>query len=267
MLYLSRRTLAIVLAVLVAVAYVSSGQGWPTASPMVQESEQESRPALAPGTEMPIFYAFTKEPLVGLTFDISWGDKVVGPILDVLKQYGVHATFFLSGFWAKEHPDIVHRIVAEGHEIASHGDEHVNLNELSRAQITDNIRTADADLREASGTQPHWLRPPNGAYNELTLAVARQLGYETVIWSVDSLDWKRPGAEFIKQRVTSLVFPGAVVLFHASDSAPDTPVALPQVLAQLKAKGSKVTTLCQVVSQAEPAPDDPRGRPDYPPND
>src|SRR5690606_27299566 len=87
------------------------------------------------------------------------------------------------------------RIVAEGHEIGSHGDDHVNLSQYDANAIARNIMTAHRDLEEVTGTQPRFFRPPNGDYDDLVVATARQLGYETVIWSLDTIDWKNPGVE------------------------------------------------------------------------
>ncbi|MDI3316350.1 MAG: polysaccharide deacetylase family protein [Bacillota bacterium] len=272
--FVGRRALVAALALLLAAAYglrwaggLASGAGARAERP-VPEHEEVIAPA--PGAsppQLPIFYARTTRRVAGLTFDISWGSKVAPLVLDVLQQHHVHATFFLSGFWARQHPDLVRRMVAEGHEIASHGDEHVDLDRLSREQVRENLLTAQRDIRSVVDVRPRFLRPPNGAYSGMVVETAHQLGYETVIWSVDSLDWKRPGPEAIVRRVTSLVFPGAILLFHASDSAPDTPVALPAVLATLKARGYRAVPLGELFKEAPPARDDPRGRPDYPPND
>ncbi|MDI3299265.1 MAG: polysaccharide deacetylase family protein [Bacillota bacterium] len=271
-LLLRRRTLVTALALLLAAAYGLRAGGWPGAGGRADRPVPEHEEVIAPApgeppAARPIFYARTTRRVLALTFDISWGSKVAPLVLDVLKQYRVHATFFLSGFWARQHPDLVRRMVADGHEIASHGDEHVDLDRLSREQVRRNLSIAERDIRSVVDVRPRFLRPPNGAYDAMVVETARQLGYETVIWSVDSLDWKRPGPEAIVRRVTSLVFPGAIVLFHASDSAPDTPVALPTVLANLKARGYRAVPLGELLKEAPPARDDPRGRPDYPPND
>src|SRR5690606_9119361 len=85
--------------------------------------------------DRPIYLIPTSEPAVALTFDISWGEKSPGPILDILKEKQVTATFFLSGPWVESHPELAKRIADEGHEIASHGHRHINYSPLSRAEI------------------------------------------------------------------------------------------------------------------------------------
>lgn len=212
-------------------------------------------------TQMPIFYVRTDRKAVALTFDISWGDKTPAKILDVLKEHSQKATFFLSGPWAKHYEDTVRRIVSEGHEIASHGQEHDNLSQASKEQIRLNIKSAHDILVNVSGTSPRYFRPPNGDYDDLVVLGARELGYETIIWAVDSLDWMNPGATYIVERVSSLVFPGAIILFHASDSAKETHDALPMVMDNLKAAGYELMPLGQLMGLGKPARDDPRGRP------
>src|SRR5690606_41771866 len=94
---------------------------------------------LARGLDMPSFYVRTAQPLVALTFDFSWGRQTAGPVLDILKEKGVRATFFLTGFWAKKQRDIAQRIVADGHEVDSVGDDHGNLSRYDGHAIVDNI--------------------------------------------------------------------------------------------------------------------------------
>ncbi len=216
---------------------------------------------MAAGADMPLFYVKTDRKVAALTFDISWGNKTPEQVLDVLREYNQKATFFLSGPWANHYKDTVRRIVAEGHEIASHGQDHVNLSQEDKDSVTDNIKTAHDILVNLTNTSPKYFRPPNGDYDDLVVLTARELGYETVIWAVDSLDWKDPGPSYIVERVSKLMFPGAIILFHASDSARRTPEALPMVFENLKTAGYELLPLGELVSLGKPARDDPRGRP------
>jgi len=231
------------------------GLGWQRAVPVSLALP------VARGLDMPIFYVRTDQPLVALTFDISWGRQTAGPVLDILKEKGVRATFFLTGFWAKKQRDIAQRIVADGHEVASHGDDHVNLSRFDGDAIADNILTAHRDLEEATGQQARFFRPPNGDYDDLVVATARQLGYETVIWSLDTLDWKNPGVDYMVRRVLDNVRPGDIVLMHASDSSKQIHLALPRIIDGLRAQGYRLVTLGELLAAGTPGRDDPRGRP------
>ncbi|AFM00811.1 putative xylanase/chitin deacetylase [Desulfitobacterium dehalogenans ATCC 51507] len=204
----------------------------------------------------PVYSAEVTTNEIGLTFDISWGEKTPEPILDILKEKGVKATFFLSSPWASKHEDLVKRMVADGHEIASHGNRHVDLNTLSPGEIEREIMTAHEVLQHITGQKISLLRPPNGAYDNKLISVSQRLGYQVIQWSVDSLDWKRPGPEAVIRNVLNGLpnghgaRPGDIILFHASDSAPDTIKALPVVIDQLIAKNYQLVPVGQLLKSA-----------------
>lgn len=210
------------------------------------------RHLLVSGRLMPVYRAVTREKRVALTFDISWGQEMPPRVLDALKAEGVRATFFLSGPWARSYPDLVKRMAGEGHEIASHGYEHVNLSGYSREFITDNIRRTHEILVELTGQQPRFFRPPNGDFNDLVIQTAIELGYVTVIWSLDSLDWKRLNSDEIAKRILGRVKQGDIILMHASDSAPGTPGALPAIVQGIRAKGLEMVRLGELMQPPPP---------------
>lgn len=204
----------------------------------------------------PIYSATVQTNSIGLTFDISWGEKTAEPILDILRQANVQATFFLSSPWASKHPELVKRMVADGHEIGSHGNRHIDLNTLSPGEIESEILIAQEALEAISGQKVRLLRAPNGAYDNKVVSVADQLGYKVIQWSVDSLDWKRPGADTIVNNVLNGTQPGKgakpgdIILFHASDSAPDTIQALPIVIQSLQSKGYSLVPVSNLLNEA-----------------
>ena len=208
------------------------------------------------GKLKPIYSAQVTTNEIGLTFDISWGETTAEPILNILKEKGVHATFFLSSPWASKHEDLVKRMVTEGHEIASHGNRHVDLNTLSPGELEREILSSQEVLEKISGRRISLLRPPNGAYDNKVISVSHRLGYKVIQWSVDSLDWKRPGPEAVISNVLNGIRnghgaqPGDIILFHASDSAPDTIKALPVVLERLKAKNYSPVPVGQLLRSA-----------------
>ncbi|MGQ9778440.1 MAG: polysaccharide deacetylase family protein [Bacillota bacterium] len=214
------------------------------------------RPTLA---EMPLFYVKTEEPKVALTFDISWGEKTLPQVLPILARMKVRATFFLSGPWAQSHPALVRAIQAGGHEIASHGQEHVNLSQYPEEKIRENIGRAHRILTELTqGRVAYFFRPPNGDYDDLVVVTARSQNYETVIWAVDSLDWQNPGVEYMVRRVVEKTFPGAIILCHASDSSRQIHEALPGMIEGLRAKGYQFVTMSELIRCGRPGRDDPR---------
>lgn len=215
------------------------------------EEQNDAAPvsaALQP-TLRPIYSAKTDEKVVALTFDISWGKLMAPKVLDVLDQEKVKATFFLSGPWAQNHVETVERIAKAGHQIESHGQAHVDLNTLGREGAAKNIAQAHATLERLVGRAPTYIRPPNGAFSRESVQAAKDLNYATVIWSVDSLDWKNPGVDAIIQRTTRLIHPGAIILMHASDSCKQTDQALPVVIRNLRQRGYRFVSLDQLIRE------------------
>jgi polysaccharide deacetylase family sporulation protein PdaB len=236
-------------AALLVAAVMLSGCATLTGPVVVEHEDAAPVDARLQPTLRPIYSAKTEQKVVALTFDISWGQKMAPKVLDVLKQEGVKATFFLSGPWAKNHEELVKQIQADGHEIESHGQEHVDLNTLGREGAAKNIAKAHAILEQLTGKAPSYVRPPNGAFSKESVQGAKDLGYATIIWSVDSLDWKNPGVDTIIRRTTKLIHPGAIILMHASDSCKQTDQALPTVLRTLKQQGYQFVLLDPLIRQ------------------
>ena len=193
-----------------------------------------------------------KEKEVSLTFDIDWGDEKAVPILDTLKEHSItNATFFLSASWAERHPQVVKRIIEDGHEIGSMGYQSENYTSLDNAKVKKDILKAKEVFQKLEVKNIHLLRPPNGNFNKEVLQVATSLGYSVVHWSVDSHDWLNPGKDVIVSNVISKVEKGDIVLMHASDSAKQTKEALPEILKSLKEKELKVTTVSDLISNTK----------------
>ena len=199
-----------------------------------------------------IYSVDTDKKQVALTFDISWGEERAGPILDVLEQKELKkATFFLSSPWAESHPDIVKRIVDMGYEIGSHGHRHENYSSLSDEEIREQITKAHSILTEVTGKEPNLIRYPNGDFDQRVLKIADKLGYKSIQWDTDSLDWMNPGTEKIIQRVVSKAHPGDIILMHASDSCKQTQEALPTIIDELRNKGYEFVTVSELIAGTE----------------
>lgn len=192
----------------------------------------------------------TDKKVVALTFDISWGEEIPGPVLDALKEAEVDkATFFLSSPWAESHPDIVQRIADMGFEIGSHGHKHDNYSEHDEEWMREQITKAHQILTELTGQKNiNLIRLPNGDFDKRTLKVADSMGYRVIQWDTDSLDWMRKSADEIVNRVVSKVHPGDIILFHASDSAKNTPEAIPRVIKELREQGYELATVSELIA-------------------
>lgn len=193
----------------------------------------------------PMAIAGTKTPdkVVAMTFDHSWGNTFTLSILDTLKEKNVKATFFLMGPWAKKYPDVAKRIQDEGHEIASHGHKHENYGEKGAEWVKTDIAAANEELQAVVGVTPTLLRPPNGSYNRDSLRVTEEAGMKTIIWNIDSLDWKNPGRDVIIERVVKRLKAGGIILLHASDTPRQTADALPELIDRIRAEGYEIVTV------------------------
>lgn len=190
-----------------------------------------------------------EKPELALTFDISWGEEQLGPILETLEEEGIeYATFFVSAAWAERHPDLLQSIVESGYEIGSHGYRHEHYTRWEDDQIKNDIQQAHRVLSELTETAPQYLRPPNGSFDQRVLDVAASLDYEVIHWSIHSHDWENPGVDMIVENVTTNVENGDIILLHASDSAEQTSEALPIALRKLKDDGFSFVSISQLVT-------------------
>ncbi|EOV9528660.1 polysaccharide deacetylase family sporulation protein PdaB [Bacillus cytotoxicus] len=196
-----------------------------------------------------IYKGDTAKKQVALTFDISWGDKKAMPILDTLKDRDIkNATFFLSAAWAERHPDIVERILKDGHEIGSMGYSYTPYTSLEANEVRKDLLRAHDVFEKLGVKQLTLLRPPSGDFNKTTLKVADSLGYTIVHWSNNPNDWKNPGVDQIVSSVSNHLRGGDIILLHASDSALQTNKALPLLLQKLKSDGYEPISISQLIS-------------------
>lgn len=182
---------------------------------------------------LPVYEGNPDRGQVSLTFNVAWGEEEIPKVLAILKQTDVKATFYFVGTWVKKFPELVREIERQGHEIANHGLYHGQPAQMNRDELVRLIETNQKLLAEVCDKQPVKLfAPPSGDYNQQVLSVAGDLGYRTILWTVDTVDWKRPAPEIIRERVRNKIKPGAIVLMHPT--AP-TVAALKLIIDDLKA--------------------------------
>jgi len=213
-----------------------------------------STPAGALAREKPsaIYKVDTTKKTVALTFDISWGNKIPEPVLDILQQKQVKkCTFFLSGPWTLRHQDTVKRIHRMGFEIGNHGNLHKDFSNYPNAWIIDQVRLSEKAIQQVTGVKTKLIRTPNGDFNERVLTCLNNMGYTVIQWNTDSLDWKNPGINNVRDRVLKRAVPGDIILMHASDSSKQIPQALPQIIDGLRAKGYHFVTVSELLTQAD----------------
>jgi peptidoglycan-N-acetylglucosamine deacetylase len=198
----------------------------------------------------------TTASVVALTFDAGSDRGYAAQILDTLKSKGVKASFGLTGKWAEANPDLVRRMVSEGHTLINHSYSHPSFTGYSTGKAPLTFSERRYQLRAASsavssivglGTKP-LFRPPYGDYNTCVRAHLRKEGYRfNVMWSTDSGGWKGLSQYQILQNVLNGLRPGAIFIFHVGADSQDGP-ALPAVIDQLRARGYAFATVAHYLT-------------------
>ncbi|MGN1235758.1 MAG: polysaccharide deacetylase family protein [Christensenellaceae bacterium] len=184
---------------------------------------------------LPIYAVETEEKKISISFDCAWGTDHTDAILAALAAEDVRSTFFMVQFWAEKYPEYVKKIDESGQEIGTHSRTHSYMSKLSAAEIEDELTTSSAAISAVTGKRVELFRPPYGDYDNELIDTAGRLGYFTIQWDVDSLDWKDLSAGEIASRIISRVKPGSIILCH--NNGLHTAEALPVVLSTLKQKG------------------------------
>jgi peptidoglycan/xylan/chitin deacetylase (PgdA/CDA1 family) len=187
---------------------------------------------------------------VALTFDDGPHPQGTPIVLEILREAGARATFFLVGEQVERRPTLVAEIVAAGHDVELHCHRHRNALRLTAGQFLEDAERAGAAIEEAGGQEVGDHRPPYGIYSAATLRACRRRGWRPVLWSRWGKDWRgRATADSIARRATRSVGAGDIVLLHDADyySAPGswtrTAAALPIILEELGSRGLKAVSL------------------------
>lgn len=254
-------TRALVLAFLAFLPLACTAQTPPPATPLApSERSVTGQPSSTPDPAAPtasqkITYTacHVNGPYIAMTFDDGPHATLTPRLLDILKERGIKATFFLVGQNVAEYPKIAKRIVEEGHEVASHSWSHPLLSKMSDAAVKDQLqRTQDAILK-ATGVAPTTLRPPYGGFTERQRRWCNgEFGYKIILWDVDPLDWKVRNAAHVEREILQRTKPGSIILSH--DIHKTTVDAMPSTLDALLARGFKFVTVSELIAMDRPVP-------------
>ena len=236
---ISRKTTTLAAAVLVlagllGIRYREEGTLLPTSSS-------------AAGRELPIYCVQTEEPKIALTFDAAWGNDDTKKIMEILKKHDVKVTFFMTGGWVESYPDDVKMILAEGHDLGNHSQNHKNMSQISDSEKEKELMSVHDKVKELTGYDMFLFRPPYGDYDSKLIRVARKCNYYAIQWDVDSLDWKDYGAESIIKTVTQNkhLGNGSIILCH--NGAKYTAEALDTLITALKDAGYEFVPLSELI--------------------
>ena len=186
-----------------------------------------------------------EKKVIYLTFDAGYENGCTAQILDILKAHNVSAAFFLVGDYMERNPDLVRRMVDEGHIVGNHTMNHPDMSGLTGDTFEKEITELETLYREITGQElPKYYRPPQGLYSQENLEAAQKLGYKTVFWSLAYVDWnndKQPTAEYAFSKLLPRTHNGAVVLLHSTSKT--NAAILDELLTKWKEQGYRFGTL------------------------
>lgn len=199
------------------------------------------------GKELPIYSVETDKKQVALSFDAAWGNEDTQILLDILKKYGLHVTFFMTGGWVESYPEDVKKIYEAGHDLGNHSENHKNMSQLSDEEQKEEIMSVHQKVKELTGYDMFLFRPPYGDYNDNVVLNAQECGYYPIQWSVDSLDWKDYGADSIIHTVVDHkeLKNGAIILCH--NGAKYTKDALETMIQKIQEKGFEIVPISELI--------------------
>lgn len=187
---------------------------------------------------------------IALCINVAWGDEFIAPMLESLAQANAKATFFFVGTWANKNRSVVQQIAAAGHEVASHGYSHIHLSQAATETVRKDTAANSSLLEEITRQPIRIFSPAYGEWDARTPVIASDLGLTTVLWSIDTVDWKKPGVEAMTNKILTRAHNGAIVLMHPTDQ---TKLALPKMIAGLQGKGYSLVTVSELLSPVDPA--------------
>ena len=205
-----------------------------------------------------VYLGDTQQPVICLTFDAGYENGFTGQILDTLQKHQVPAAFFLVGNYLQRNPDLVRRMVREGHTVGNHTMNHPDMSAVTDRETFQRELTELEDLnRQITGEElPRYYRPPQGVYSEENLKMAQEMGYRTVFWSLAYADWNnddQPGREEAFGKLIPRIHNGAVVLLHATSRTNGE--ILDELLTKWKEMGYSFCTLEELYAGVSGTPE------------
>src|SRR3954470_14452686 len=196
----------------------------------------------APSQKITYSSCHVEGPYIALTYDDGPHAQNTPRLLDMLKERKIHATFFMCGENAIQYPQIIKRMIAEGHEVANHSYSHPQLSKMSDEAVRKELQRTHDAIVAGGGVVPKLMRPPYGAFTERQRNWCfGEFGYKCILWDVDPLDWKVRNSAHVESEILKQTVAGSIVLSH--DIHKTTVDAMPATMDALIAKGFKFVTV------------------------
>lgn len=189
----------------------------------------------------------TESNKISLMINVYWGTEYLDDMLEILDRYEVKTTFFVGGTWAVKESDMLKKMYDAGHEIGNHGYSHKDQDKLNREQNKNEILTTHTLVNDLIGVNMDLFAPPSGAYNKTTVEVATELGYKTIMWTRDTVDWRDKNEEVIYKRAIKDAKGGDLILMHPTAC---TLLALERIIVSLQEQGFVLTTVSENLAES-----------------
>lgn len=184
------------------------------------------------------------ETKVSLMVNVYWGTEYIPEMLEIFKKHQVKTTFFVGGMWACENESVLKAIYNAGHEIGNHGYYHKDHKKIDYNRNKQEMEITHKVVKEILGYDMTLFAPPSGSYGNDTLKAAQEMGYRTIMWTLDTIDWRDQDQSLIIKRATSKIDGGSLVLMHPTKA---TVGALDEIISVIKQKGLTVAPVSEVI--------------------
>ena len=220
-----------------------------TVSVGVYSARERAEAVVGTNRSLPIYSVEREDKRIAISFDCAWGVDYTDTLLDIMDQNDVRCTFFAVQFWVEKYPEYAEKIVTRGHELGTHSRTHSYMSKLSKSAIADELKTSASAIERITGQKTTLFRPPYGDYNDLLIDTATELGFYTIQWDVDSLDWKNLSATEIAMRIINATKNGSIILCH--NNGLHTAEAMPLVFSTLKNRGYEFVPIGELIHKGE----------------
>ncbi len=196
--------------------------------------------------KMDIYYKGNiDDEIVAFVCNVDWGNEYIPSMLKIFKDNNISITFFVTGRWAEKNPELLKKIYEYGHEIGNHGYKHIDYDKLSYEANKEEIIKAHNAINQIIKEEPKYFAPPSGAYNDNTIRAAKDLNYDIIMWSIDTIDWREDSnKQKIIDRINSKIHNSAIILMHPTE---ETVKALPDIIKLLYNKGYKIGRVRDII--------------------
>jgi probable sporulation protein (polysaccharide deacetylase family) len=194
----------------------------------------------------PIYRGHPDKPMVSFIINVAWGNEYLSDMLKTLKKHHITASFFLEGNWVKKNPDLAKMIVDAGHEVGNHSYSHPDMSRLSADRARMEMVKTNEVIEATTGKKCSLFAPPSGSYRDETVKIADELKMETIMWTVDTVDWQKPKPDVLINRVMSKVGNGSLILMHPTES---TAKALDRLITLIEKKKLTIGTVTNLMEE------------------